>query len=165
MNTLTPAIKYDLGKRKPEKRSVELCKSWQIPHIHIERFPFLVHIPHPLSYQIRLPAILVPGPISPVLNLYTSLLLLPYNNPQHEVDHHSREQRNREHRRAQPIIKPALAPLPYALRAPMERKQRIYHSRHSDQREQSGADAADFIAEVQQPDCEAAEDNGEVEPA
>jgi len=40
MKTLTPAIKYDPGKRKLEQHSVGLYNSWKIPHIHIESFPF-----------------------------------------------------------------------------------------------------------------------------
>jgi hypothetical protein len=46
----------------------------------------------------------------------------------------------------------------------MERKQRVNHSHHGDDGEQAGADFPNLVAKVEQPDGEAAEDDGEVEP-
>jgi hypothetical protein len=46
----------------------------------------------------------------------------------------------------------------------VERKQRINHRSHCDECEQARTDLADLIAKVEKPDCEAAEDDGEVEP-
>ncbi len=46
----------------------------------------------------------------------------------------------------------------------MERHQRIDHGGHGHEREQAGADAADAVAEVQQPDGQRAQHDGEVEP-
>ena len=46
----------------------------------------------------------------------------------------------------------------------MKGKQRIDHRRHGHQREKTGGDAADGVAEVEQADGEATEDDGEVEP-
>ena len=45
----------------------------------------------------------------------------------------------------------------------MKRKQRVHHRRHSHQREQAGADAADRIAKVQEADGQTAKEDGEVE--
>jgi hypothetical protein len=84
--------------------------------------------------------------------------------PQDEVHNDSREQCYRQHRRPEPIVEPSLPSLPYASGAPMEREQRIYHGSNSHECEQAGADPADQIAEVEEPDGEAAEDDGEVEP-
>jgi hypothetical protein len=47
----------------------------------------------------------------------------------------------------------------------VERGERVHHGGHGDEREEAGADAADAVAEVEQADGEAAEDDGEVEPA
>lgn len=46
----------------------------------------------------------------------------------------------------------------------MERKECINHSHHGDRSEAARADAPDLVAEVEKADCEAAEDDGEVEP-
>ena len=47
----------------------------------------------------------------------------------------------------------------------MESHERVHHAPHGHDGEQPGADAGSGIgAEVQQPDREAAEDDGEVEP-
>jgi hypothetical protein len=85
-------------------------------------------------------------------------------DPQYEVHNNSAEQRNGKDRRPQSIIKASLSALPYALCPPVERKQRINHRSHCDECEQASTDLADLIAKVEKPDCEAAEDDGEVEP-
>ena len=85
-------------------------------------------------------------------------------NPQYEINNNSGKQRNREYRRAQPIVKPALSPHSYALRPPMERKQRIQHGSHSDEREQACTDLTDFIAEIEEANGETTQDDSEVEP-
>ena len=46
----------------------------------------------------------------------------------------------------------------------MEREQRVQHRGHGHQRKEAGGDTADGVAEVEQADGEAAEDDGEVEP-
>ena len=46
----------------------------------------------------------------------------------------------------------------------MERHERIQHRRQGHQSEQSRRDLADSVAEVEEADGEAAEDDGEVEP-
>lgn len=46
----------------------------------------------------------------------------------------------------------------------MKRHQRIDHRRHRHDREQARADSADAVAEVQQPDRQRPEDDGEVQP-
>lgn len=46
----------------------------------------------------------------------------------------------------------------------MERDQGVDHGRHGDDGEQAGGDAADAVAEIQQTDGQAAQDDGEVEP-
>lgn len=94
---------------------------------------------------------------------------LPNDNPQHEIHNHNRSQRNRQHRRAESIVKPAHnpragTPSPYPLSTPMEHDQRVQHGRHCDESEEAGGDLADAVAEVEQADGEAAEDDGEVQP-
>jgi hypothetical protein len=46
----------------------------------------------------------------------------------------------------------------------MKRKQRINHRRNGHQRKQARADLANAVTEVEKPDCETAQDDGEVEP-
>jgi hypothetical protein len=92
------------------------------------------------------------------------LFLIIHRQPQYEIHHHRTKQRNRQHRRAQPIIEPALPPHPYAPCAPMERKQRIRHRGHGNERKQPCANLSNLVAEVEQADGEPAEDDGEVEP-
>ena len=46
----------------------------------------------------------------------------------------------------------------------MERKQRVQHGSHSDEREQACTDLTDFIAEVEEANGETTQDDGEVEP-
>lgn len=77
-------------------------------------------------------------------------------NPQHKVHHNSDQQRDRQHRRAKPIVEAALSPHAYALRAPVESDEGVNHCRERDEREQAGADLADAVAEVEEADGEAA---------
>lgn len=93
-------------------------------------------------------------------------LLIPTlpRDPKHKIHNNSRKQRNRQHCRAQPIIKAALAPHSDRLSPPMKREQRVDHRRHGHDREASSRDAADAIAEVEEPDCQSAEYDGEVQP-
>jgi hypothetical protein len=46
----------------------------------------------------------------------------------------------------------------------MERKQRIDHRSHSNQREQACAYLSDFVAKIEETDGETTKDYGEVEP-
>ena len=84
--------------------------------------------------------------------------------PQHKIHHHSSQKRNRQHRRPEPIIEPALAPHANTLGAPMERDQRVYHGGHGDEGEQPGGNLADAVAEVEKADGQPAQDHGEVQP-
>lgn len=86
-------------------------------------------------------------------------------NPQYEIHNNSSEQRNRQNSRTKPIVEAALAPHPDALRAPVEGDEGVNHGGHCDEGEQACGDLADAVAEVQEPDCQTAEDDGEVEPA
>jgi len=86
------------------------------------------------------------------------------SNPQHKIHHHSRQQRNSQHRRSEPIIKASLPSHPYALRSPVKRYQCVEHRRKRDESEEAGGDLAYAVAEVEQADGEAAEHDGEVEP-
>ena len=92
------------------------------------------------------------------------LLAIRHGQPQHKVDNNRRKQRQRKNGRTKPIIKAALAPHPYAFRAPVECEQGVDHGHHRDQREQACADLSDLVAEVEQPNGEAAQDDGEVQP-
>jgi hypothetical protein len=86
------------------------------------------------------------------------------SNPQYKVHNNGAEQRNGKDRWPQSIVKASLSALPYALRPPVKGKQRVNHRSHCDECEQASADLADLIAKVEKPDCESAEDDGEVEP-
>lgn len=46
----------------------------------------------------------------------------------------------------------------------MEGEQGVNHGHHGNESEEAGGDLANLVAEVKQADCEAAEDDGEVEP-
>lgn len=46
----------------------------------------------------------------------------------------------------------------------MEGDHGVDHGCHGDNGEEGGGDAADAVAEVEEADCEPAEDDGEVEP-
>lgn len=72
--------------------------------------------------------------------------------PQHEIHNNSCQQRNCQHSRSNSVVEAALAPLPYALRSPVECEQCIDHGRHGDEGKQSGTDLANFIAEVEKAD-------------
>lgn len=85
-------------------------------------------------------------------------------NPQHEIHNHCHRQRNRQHRRAEPVIEPTLPSHPYALRTPVECDQGVDHGHQSYDREEAGGDLTHAVAEVQQADGQTAEDDGEVEP-
>jgi hypothetical protein len=93
-----------------------------------------------------------------------SVVLIANRQPQHKVDNNRRKKRNCQNRRTKPIIEATLSPHPYTPRAPVEGKQRVYHGHHGDEGEEAGGDLADLVAEVEEPDCETAEDDGEVEP-
>lgn len=84
--------------------------------------------------------------------------------PKYEIDNHSRKQTKRQHRRAKSIVEALLASYPYTPRSPMELIQRVDHGSHGNDGENGSADLADLVAKVEQPDGEAAEDDGEVEP-
>ena len=90
--------------------------------------------------------------------------LLAVPDPQPKIDNHSPQQRNRQHRRPQPVVEPSLPSHPDALGPPMKCEQRVEHCAHGHDRKQPSADAADVVAEVEQSDGKASEDDGEVEP-
>jgi hypothetical protein len=92
------------------------------------------------------------------------LFLIPNRQPQHKINNNRRKQRNRQNRRPQPIIKAPLTPHPYTPCAPMESKQSVHHRHHGHDRKQPSADFTNVVAEVQEADGQAAEDDGEVEP-
>jgi len=84
--------------------------------------------------------------------------------PQHKVNNDSKQQRNSQHGRAKAIVEAALPSHADALRPPVESDERVDHCGQRDEGEQAGADLADAVAEVEQADGQAAEDDGEVEP-
>jgi hypothetical protein len=91
-------------------------------------------------------------------------VVVAHSHPQDEVDNDRGEQRNRQNGRTQTVVESSLSAHPDAPRAPVEGEQRVHHSHHSNDGEQTGADLADLVAEVKKPDCESAENDGEVEP-
>lgn len=103
------------------------------------------------------------GPVIPSAN--SSFMAVPSTrDSQYKVHDNSAKQSNSQDRRSKPIIKATLATLPYALRPPVKREQRINHGSHGNECKETRADLSDFIAEVEEPDCETAEDDSEVEP-
>jgi hypothetical protein len=85
-------------------------------------------------------------------------------NSEHEIDNDSSQQCHRQHRGSKPIVEPTLTTPPDTLCSPMEGHKRIYHRHHGDEREQTGRDATDAVAEIQQTNGQASQDDGEIEP-
>lgn len=94
----------------------------------------------------------------------SSPLRTPTSNPQHKVNHNRQKQRNSQHRRSKAIIESTLPSHANALRAPVERHERVDHSSQRDEGEETCANLANAVAEVEEADGQAAEDDGEVEP-
>lgn len=92
------------------------------------------------------------------------LLLTPNSQPQNKVDHNSREQRNGQNGRTKSVIKATLASETNTPRAPMESEQGIHHGHHGNEGKQAGGDFTNLVAEVEEADCQTAEDDGEIEP-
>jgi hypothetical protein len=92
------------------------------------------------------------------------LFAIAHGQPQHKIDNDSREERDCQDGRTQPIVESTLSAHPNAPRAPMECEQGVDHRHHSDKSKESGADLSNLIAEVEKANGEAAEDDGEVEP-
>ena len=92
--------------------------------------------------------------------------MIPTNthDPQNKINHNRRQKRQRKHRRPKPIVEASLATHPDTLSSPVECDQCVEHSGECDQCEETGRDLSDFVAEVEKTYCEAAEDDGEVEP-
>jgi hypothetical protein len=91
-------------------------------------------------------------------------IVVAHGHPQDEVDNDRGKQRDRQNGRAQTVIESSLSAHADAPRAPVESEQGVHHSHHSNDGEQTGADLADLVAEVEKTDRESAEDDGEVEP-
>jgi len=108
------------------------------------------------------------------MSCVTPIVVLSNNHPQHKVHNNHRRQRNREHRRSEPIIESSPASrtlpdtnttlIPYPVCAPVEHTQGIDHRSHGNECEEPCGDLADLVAEVEEADGETAEDDGEVEP-
>jgi hypothetical protein len=96
----------------------------------------------------------------------TSSFLLASSSsyPQHKVDNNSKQQRNSQHRRAKTVVKSTLSSHANALCAPVECYESVDHRHQSNECEESSADLSDAVAEVEEADGKAAEDDGEVEP-
>lgn len=86
------------------------------------------------------------------------------SNPQHEVDHDRQQQRNSQHSRTKAVVKSSLPSHADALGAPVESYEGVDHGHERDECEEARADLSDAVTEVEETDCEAAEDDGEVEP-
>lgn len=99
------------------------------------------------------------------------MLVLPRNNPQNKVDDDRRRKRQSQDCWSEPVVKPtntggsaSSTSSPDPACSPVEDRERIHHSGHGDQCEETGADLANLVTEVQQTDCQTAEDDAEVEP-
>lgn len=93
-----------------------------------------------------------------------AVLIPSHGQPQDKVDNDSSEQSDGEDGGTQPVIEAALAPHPYAPRAPVEGKEGVNHGHHGNKGEEGGGYFSNLVAKVKEADCEAAEDDGEVEP-
>lgn len=85
-------------------------------------------------------------------------------NPQNEVNNNGRQEGQGQNSRSKAVIDSALSTAADTLCAPVEGDECIDHGRHGDDGEEGGGDAANAITKVEQPDGEAAQDDGEVEP-
>lgn len=92
------------------------------------------------------------------------MLVAAHGEPQHKVDNDGGKQGDSKDGGAQPVVEAALAPKPYAPRAPVEGKQSVDHGHHGNEGKEAGGDLSNLVAKVEQADCETAEDDGEVEP-
>ena len=127
---------------------------------------------NPSTFHSRssLPAFLfLPPPFSshPSSHLPSTLLPLAraHHRPQDEVHQHRRRQRAREQRRAPAVVEAGLAADADAAGAPVERGDGVGDGGDGDEGEGGGGQAGDaVVAEVEEPDPEAAEEDGEVEP-
>lgn len=93
-----------------------------------------------------------------------AVLLTTHCQPQHKVDNDGCEQRNGEDGGTQPVVEAALAPKPYAPRAPVEGKQSVEHGHHGHEGKETGGNLSNLVAKVKEADCETAEDDSKVEP-
>jgi len=84
--------------------------------------------------------------------------------PKDEVDNDGSEQEEGQDGGTEAVIEALLPTHPNAPCSPMELIQCVYHGAHGNNSEYASADLAHFVAEVEQPDCQAAQDDGEVEP-
>ena len=85
-------------------------------------------------------------------------------NPKYKVDNDGGEQEKSQDGWTEAVVEALLPTQPNTSRSPMELIKGVYHGAHGDDCEDSGTDLAHFIAEVKQANCQAAEDDGEVEP-
>lgn len=92
------------------------------------------------------------------------MLLTTHCQSQHKVDNDGGKQGNGQDGRTQPVIEATLAPKSYAPCAPVEGEEGVDHSHHGNEGEEAGGNLANLVAEVEQANREAAEDDGEVEP-
>jgi hypothetical protein len=89
---------------------------------------------------------------------------LSITNPQNKVNNNGRQKSQGQNSRSKAVIDPALSTTPDTLSAPVEGDECIDHGRHGDDGEEGGGDTADAITEIEEPDGETAQDDGEVEP-
>jgi hypothetical protein len=115
------------------------------------------------SIQIQRPVLLAPRTFQPLIPVPT-LLLRRIRYAQRKVNNNSQQQDDGEECRAKAIIEAGLAAHPNGFRPPVVREQRVHHGGHGDNREQEGGDEGRPVAEVQHPDGQRAEDDGEVQP-
>jgi hypothetical protein len=86
------------------------------------------------------------------------------SDPQHEVDDNGKQQCDRQYSRAKAIVESTLSSHANALCAPVECYERVDHRHQRDKCEESGANLSDAVAEVEEANGKATEDDGEVEP-
>jgi hypothetical protein len=86
------------------------------------------------------------------------------SNTEDKVDNNSSQQSNSQDGRTKAVVETALTSHTDALCSPVEGDECVDHSGHGDQGEQTSRDLADLVTEVEETDCETAQDDGEVEP-
>lgn len=127
----------------------------------------IVNISFPLSLPPSLPPPFpMPHPSSSLLPLATRRRRRRRcrGDAQDKINNDGGQQGEGEDAGAVAIVEAALAALADALGAPVEGDEGVDHGAHGDGGEEGGRDAADGVAEVEQADRQAAQDDGEVEP-
>jgi hypothetical protein len=81
-----------------------------------------------------------------------------------KVGHHGCQQKDTQHGRSESVIVGSRSSFPDGICSPVIRNESVDHGHHGHDGEETGRDTTDFVAKVQEADCQATEDDGKVEP-